>query len=65
MARSISPGSPWSFVVSSTSNDGGIMAWITANWPIAAANAGSRRTAIRFSLGAISLSSSSHFPLRL
>ena len=31
-----------SIVVSSTPNDGGIIAWITANRPIPAANAGSR-----------------------
>jgi hypothetical protein len=35
------------------------------NWPIAAGLAESRRTAARVSRGAISLSSSSHFPLRL
>src|SRR5262249_31318886 len=41
------------------------MAWIAPNWPIAAGLAESRRTAARVSRGAISLSSSSHFPLRL
>ena len=41
------------------------MASIAANWPIPAARAGSRRTATRVRLGAISLSNSSHFPLRL
>src|SRR5262249_24316515 len=39
------------------------MDWIAANWPIPAASAGSRRTAARVMWGAISLSSSSHFPL--
>src|SRR5271168_2868685 len=65
IARSISPGSRTSIVVSSTPDDGGAMAWIAANWPIPAAKAGSRRTATRVRLAAISLSSSSHFPLRL
>ena len=36
-----------------------------ANWPSPAAMAGSRRTATRVMLGAISFSSSSHFPPRL
>ena len=35
---------------------------MAANWPIPAVMAGSRRTATRVTLGAISLSSSSHFP---
>src|SRR5436309_1098764 len=38
---------------------------MTANWPIPAGMAGSQRTAARFIPGAISLSSSSHFPLKL
>ena len=37
---------------------------MTANWPIPAVRAGSRRTAARVTLGAICLSSSSHFPLK-
>src|SRR6516225_8935337 len=49
----------------STPSDGGARAWIAANWPIPAASEESRRTATRVRLGAISLSSSSHFPLRL
>src|ERR1700690_3973889 len=65
IARSISPGSRTSIVVSSTPDDGGAMASIAANWPIPAATAGSRRTATRVRLGAISLSSSGHLPLRL
>ena len=36
-----------------------------ANWPIPAVMAGSRRTAARVTPGAICLSSSSHFPLKL
>jgi hypothetical protein len=39
----------------------GATAWIAANWPIPAAMAESRRTAARVMLGAISLSTSSHF----
>src|SRR5215470_11122012 len=38
---------------------------MTANWPIPCAKVGSRRTAARVTLGAISLSSSGHFPHRL
>ena len=64
-SRSISPASRTSIGVNSTPNDGGAMAWIAANWPIPAASAGSRRMAIRVRLGAISLNSSSHFPLGL
>ena len=37
---------------------------MAANWPIPAVMAGSRRTAARVTPGAISLSSSSHFPLK-
>src|SRR5262245_53716503 len=37
--------------------------WIATNWPIPAVMVGSRRTAARVTPGAISLSSSSHFPL--
>src|SRR5262245_14678682 len=36
---------------------------LAPNWPIPTASVGSRRTATRFTLGAISLRSSSHFPL--
>jgi hypothetical protein len=43
-------------------NDGAT-AWIAATWPWPPAMAGSRRTATRATPGAISLSSSSHFPL--
>ena len=38
---------------------------MTANWPIPETNVGSRRTAARVTLGAISLSNSGHFPHRL
>ena len=62
MARSISPASRTSTGLTSTPNDGATD-WIAANWPIPAASAGSRRTAARVTPGAISLSSSSHFPL--
>src|SRR6516165_274558 len=47
--------------ITSKPSDGAI-AWIAANWPSPAATAGSRMTAARLTLGAISLSSSSHFP---
>jgi len=39
--------------------------WITANCPIPAVVVGSQMTATRFTLGAISLSSSGHLALRL
>ena len=39
--------------------------WMTPNWPIPVAMAGSRRTAARVTPGASSLSSSSHFALKL
>src|SRR2546429_257091 len=61
-ARSISPASRTSTGLSSTCNDGAT-AWMAANWPIPTAT-GSRRTAARITRGAISLSNSSHFPLR-
>src|SRR6266545_4085979 len=61
-ARSISPTSRVSIALNSTADDDA-MDWIAANWPIPAASAGSRRTAARVMWGAISLSSSSHFPL--
>src|SRR5262249_23673357 len=38
--------------------------WMAANWPGPEAKAGSRRTATRVTPGAMSLSSSSHLPLR-
>jgi hypothetical protein len=63
MERLSSSGLRGSIVISSTPNDGGASAWIAANWPIPEAAEGSRSTAARFSFGAISLSSSSHFPL--
>jgi hypothetical protein len=40
-------------------------AWMTANWLVPVPNAGSRRTAARITPGAICLSISGHFPLRL
>src|SRR5262249_19769030 len=43
----------------------GATAWITANWPIPEVAVGSRRTAARVTPGAICLSNSSHFPLKL
>jgi hypothetical protein len=46
----------------STPTDGA-KAWIAPHWPIPAVMVGSRRTAARVTFGAISLSSSSHFPL--
>ena len=64
MARSISPASRTLIGLTSTPSDGAA-AWIAANWPMPAAMAGSRRTATRFTPGAISLSSSSHFALML
>src|SRR6478736_2097060 len=39
--------------------------WITPNWPVPAVMAASRRTAARLTPGAICLSSSSHFALKL
>src|SRR5262249_52743871 len=42
----------------------GAIAWSTANWATAAVRPGSRSTATRVTCGAISLSSSSHLPLR-
>src|SRR5262245_55101356 len=43
-------------------SEGRAIAWMTPNWAIAAEFVGSRRTATRVTSGAISLSSSSHFP---
>ncbi len=64
MARSISAASRRLTGLNSTPSDGAT-AWIAANWPIPAVRLGSRRTAARVTPGAISLSSSSHFPLML
>jgi hypothetical protein len=63
-ARSIPLVSAGSITLNSTPDDDA-MAWIAANWPIPAAIEGPRRTATRVRLGAISLSNSSHLPLRL
>src|SRR6516162_988969 len=63
-ARSISLASRESIALNSTLDDDAAD-WIAANWPIPAANEGSRRTATRVTFGANSLSSSSHFPLML
>ena len=63
-ARSISPGSRRSIGLTSTPTDGATY-WMTANWPIPEAVAASRRTAARFTPGAISLSSSGHFAVKL
>src|SRR5215467_7895319 len=60
IARSISPGSRKLTGVSSTPSVGATD-WIAPNCPIPAAMAGSRRTATRVTLGAISLRSSSRF----
>src|SRR5262249_40110247 len=61
-ARSISPASRRSTAVNSIPSDGAT-AWIAPNCPIPEATAGSRSTATRVTRGAISLSTSSHFPL--
>ena len=60
-ARSISPASRTLTGLTSTLSDGAT-AWMTPNWPVPEPWAGSRRTATRVTPGAISLSSSSHFP---
>ena len=62
-ARSISAASRTLTVVSSNFSEGAI-AWITANWPIPTLWLWSRRTATLVEPGAISLSSSNHFPLK-
>ncbi len=64
MARSISPASRILTGLTSTPSDAAT-AWIAANWPIPEGMAASRRTAARDTPGAICLSSSSHFPVRL
>ena len=61
-ARSISGASRTLTGLNSTPNDGATD-WIAPNWPLPAVMSGSRRTAARVTRGAISLSSSSHFPL--
>ena len=61
-ARSISGASRTSTGLNSTPKDGAT-AWTAPNCPIPEAMAGSRSTAARVMLGAICLSSSSHFPL--
>src|SRR5258708_27898253 len=58
IACSISLASRRSIALNSTPT--GPTAWIAANWPIPAAMVGSRKIAARVTLGAISLSSSSH-----
>ena len=63
-ARSISPASRKLITVTSTPSAGATDC-MTAYWPIELATKGSRRTAVRVTLGAISLSSSSHFPLKV
>jgi hypothetical protein len=62
IACSISLASRKPIGVNSTPIDGA-MNWMAPNWPLPAAMAGSRRIAARVTPGAISLSSSSHFPL--
>ena len=64
MARSISAASRTEIGLTSTPTDC-TTDWIMANWPIPAGRAGSQRTAARVTPGTISLSSSSHFPLKL
>ena len=64
MPRSISPASRTLTGFTSTLSDGA-MAWMTPNCPGPVGMSGSRRTATRVTLGAICLSSSSHFPLML
>src|SRR5262249_3494010 len=64
IARSISPGSRTLTGLTSTPTDGATD-WMTANWPIPDVRAASRRTAARVTAGAICLSNSSHFPLKL
>jgi hypothetical protein len=63
-ARSISPTSRKLIALTSTPTDGATD-WMTANCPTPEVTAGSRSTAARVTPGAICLSSSSHFPLRL
>ena len=60
-ARSISGTSRTLIGTTSIPSDGAT-AWITPNWAGPVGMVGSRRTATRVTLGAICLSSSSHFP---
>src|SRR5262249_14847537 len=60
-ARSISPASRTSIGFNSTPNDGAT-AWMAPSWPLPEACLESRNTATRVRPGAISLSSSNHFP---
>src|SRR5262249_40234988 len=62
IARSIAPAS-WVSIGRSSPPSDGATAWIAPNAPGPAAIARLRRTAARFTPGAISLSSSSHFTL--
>ena len=62
--RSISPASRTLTGVRSTPSDCATD-WIALNWPMPAAEVGSRRTATRVTFGAICLSNSTHFPLIL
>jgi hypothetical protein len=62
MSRSISRGLRTPRGLNSTPNEDAAD-WIAPNWPVPAAMAGSRSTATRVTRGAISLSSSNHFPL--
>src|SRR5262245_53956416 len=62
MAPSISSASRTLTGLTSNPRDGAT-AWMAPNWPSPADMAGSRRMAARVTLGAISLSNSSHFPL--
>src|SRR6516165_3507585 len=64
MPRSISSASRTPTGVGSIPSDGATV-WIAANPPEPAGTEGSRMTATRVTRGAISLSSSTHFPLRL
>src|SRR5262245_23012245 len=61
-ARSISPVSRTLTALTST-RTAGAAAWMAPHWPVPWGLAGSRRTAARVTPGAISLSSSSNFPL--
>src|SRR6516165_4974669 len=64
IAGSISADARRSIGLTSMPTDGATD-WMTVNWPIPAATTGSRRTAACVTLGAISLSSSNHFPHKL
>src|SRR5262245_18813730 len=64
MVRSISPVLRISIGLSSTPNDPAAL-WMAANWATEEVKVGSRRIAARVTRGAISLSSSTDFPLVL